>query len=380
MKTNSKDNNNQFSRIPILSFFTGGGFLDMGFEMAGFAPVWTNESNKSFAKLYNYGMTNWRNEIYKDTQDASIRTKANIKNISSPKIIKQAFPDGKPKLFGIIGGPPCPDFSTGGKNVGVTGLNGKLTDVYFKRILKIRPTFFVFENVSGLYKTKKHRMYLDGIESKLRKNGYCIDIKVLNALEFGVPQDRDRLFMIGILNNYLSKYLSNDIDLFETDWFPWPINKKYQNAKNKYPWPAMTPNNIDPVKPKYLPLELTVYSVFNPSNCPTKIQNGNDIFKPYSKKISIIKEGDTNRKSFKKLHRYRYSPTACYGNNEVHLHPWFNRRISVREAMRLQGIPDTYTLPENATLTSKFKLVSNGVPVPLANEVATQLFNYLNHR
>jgi len=107
------------------------------------------------------------------------------------------------------------------------------------------------------------------------------------------------------------------------------------------------------------------------------LQNSNDVFKAKSDKFNLIREGDTSRKSFKRLHRYRYSPTVCYGHNEVHLHPWEPRRLSVREAMRLQGIPDKYILPESATLTSKFTVVSNGVPVPLAKEVAKKLNNLL---
>ncbi|MDD5774731.1 MAG: DNA cytosine methyltransferase, partial [Candidatus Omnitrophica bacterium] len=86
------------------------------------------------------------------------------------------------------------------------------------------------------------------------------------------------------------------------------------------------------------------------------------------------------RKSFKRLHRYRYSPTVCYGHNEVHLHPWEPRRLSVREAMRIQGIPDAYELPPEATLTSKFSAVSNGVPVQLAFEVAKSLKSFFNKR
>ena len=63
--------------------------------------------------------------------------------------------------------------------------------------------------------------------------------------------------------------------------------------------------------------------------------NARDVFKVKKgrKKIETIQEGDTTRKSFKRLHRWKYSPTACYGNNEVHLHPYKARRLSVAEAM-----------------------------------------------
>jgi len=78
-------------------------------------------------------------------------------------------------------------------------------------------------------------------------------------------------------------------------------------------------------------------------------------------------------KSFKRLHRYRYSPTAWYGNNEVHLHPWKKRRLSVREALRLQTVPDTYVMPEEIPLCAKFKVIGNGVPCQLAQKIAESI-------
>ena len=59
------------------------------------------------------------------------------------------------------------------------------------------------------------------------------------------------------------------------------------------------------------------------------------------------------------------------------MHPWEHRRLTVREAMRIQGIPDEYALPGTVTLTAKFKLIANGVPVPLAEKVAISLCNFL---
>ncbi|MBL7083775.1 MAG: DNA cytosine methyltransferase [Candidatus Aminicenantes bacterium] len=363
------------SCIPVLSFFTGGGFLDIGFERAGFYPVWTNEANPAFAKLYAYGMTRWRQSVYTQAPHATISSTRSIEKLFAPQIIKQAFFEDKPGFFGIIGGPPCPDFSVGGKNKGGRGISGRLSEIFVNRIIKIKPSFFVFENVPGLYKTMSHREFLSALEQRLERHGYCLDLRILNALDLGVPQDRKRLFMIGIQKEYAWKCLGREIPEQERNWFPWPNKKKYNNARTRFNWPGIVLDGEEPILPEGLPAELTVYSVLNTENCPSKVQNGKDTFKTYSDKFSLIKEGDTKRKSFKKLHRYRFSPTACYGNNEVHLHPWHKRRLSVREAMRIQGIPDSYALPEEATLSSKFSVVSNGVPVPLAYEVA----NKLNH-
>lgn len=360
--------------IPILSFFTGGGLLDIGFEKAGFYPVWTNEVNPVFAQFYSYGMKHWRRSVSQDITEIQISKICSIENLFAPQILREAFPEGKPDFYGIIGGPPCPDFSHGGKNIGGEGNNGKLSKTFINRIVKIKPDFFVFENVSGLYKTQKHREFLTKLERILEKNKYCIDLKILNALEFGVPQNRERLFLIGILNKHIAKFSEQKINGSERGWFPWPVKKKYKDALTRFDWPDIASNGEEPVLPDNVPLELTVFSVLSTNNnSPIKIQNGNDVFMTYSDKFQKIREGDTKRKSFKKLHRFRYSPTACYGNNEVHLHPWFQRRLSVREAMRIQGIPDSYLLPEEAPLTHKFAVVSNGVPVPLSYEIAKSL-------
>ena len=71
--------------------------------------------------------------------------------------------------------------------------------------------------------------------------------------------------------------------------------------------------------------------------------------------------------------RVRFSPAAAYGNNEVHLHPTEPRRLTVREAMQIQTVPENYALPANMTLTSKFKTIGNAVPVRLAEAMAGSL-------
>ena len=362
--------------IPLLSFFTGGGFLDMGFEQAGFNIIWTNENNPAFVSMYNYGMSSWKGSTTKRAQNIFISNTKSIENVNSHEILEQAFGGKKPHFFGVIGGPPCPDFSIGGKNRGGKGINGRLSKTYVNRICEIMPSFFVFENVPGLYKTRIHREFLAELEHNLEGCGYCLDLKILNALDLGVPQDRERLIMIGIQRRYVYKCLGRIVEVHDRGWFPWPLDKRYDNAKKKFNWHEVVSTGEKAVLPDGVPEELTVYSIFNSNNCPLKLQNGMDIFKAYSKKFSVIREGDTRRKSFKKLHRYRYSPTACYGHNEVHLHPWEKRRLSVREAMRIQGIPDTYALPVDAPLTAKFAIVSNGVPVPLARKIAEKLYTF----
>jgi len=102
-------------------------------------------------------------------------------------------------------------------------------------------------------------------------------------------------------------------------------------------------------------------------------------FKPKAglKKFKVIQEGDDKKKSYKRLHRWRYSPTAAYGNNEVHLHPYKTRRISVAEALALQSLPKNFIIPANTTLTNAFKAIGNGVPFLAAKGLAITILNFI---
>lgn len=359
--------------IPLLSFFTGGGFLDIGFERAGFDIIWTNEFNHTFADMYELGMSSLRasqsNSNYTKSQ---ISERSSIENLSEVKIINAAFGSLKPAIFGVVGGPPCPDFSPAGRDEGVNGERGKLTQVFVDLICRLRPDFFVMENVPGLYR-KKHRPFFDGIRKQVAEGneGYLTDFEILNALEFGVPQDRDRLFLIGFQKKF---FVSNYWNSYHSKWFPWP-EKKYSNPKS-LPWPAFVPFGSEVLEPHAtLPCDLMVNPLLTGN--VEELPNGQDMFVPYSSKFWSIAEGDVSGKSFKRLHRYRYSPTAWYGNNEVHLHPWKPRRLSVREALRIQTVPDEYKLPKEYPLKPKFKMIGNGVPCRLAEHLARSVVCFL---
>ena len=103
------------------------------------------------------------------------------------------------------------------------------------------------------------------------------------------------------------------------------------------------------------------------------LPNGTEGFNPYSRRFKTVAEGDVSKKCFKRLHRWRYSPAAAYGNNEVHLHPTEPRRLTVREAMQIQTVPENYALPADMTLSSKFKTIGNAVPVRLAEAMANSI-------
>lgn len=365
------NNNNYDNKIPILSFFSGGGFLDMGFEDAGFSIIWTNENDKLFAEMHSAGITAWRKAKGNGIKAEIFNTKS-IEEVTPKEILKEAFQGKIPNKFGIIGGPPCQDFSSAGHNAGFSGERGRLTKLFFDYILKISPSFFVFENVRNLWNNNKHRRRLEQILKNVKQE-YFIDYKVLNSIDYGVPQDRHRLFIIGIKKNVHRKNKILDLKFK----FPWPVEQVYSNALTKYEWPktGKFQDKVDP--PEHIPPELYLNGLMLKKNEENEIPNGAEYFLPYSSKFWAIDEGNTLSRSFKRLHRYRYSPTACYGNNEVHLHPFLPRRISVREALRIQSVDDTYILPHEIGLTPKFKMIGNGVPVKLAKAVAKAVFDFL---
>jgi len=362
--------------FPVLSFFTGGGFLDLGFHQAGFAVCWTNENCPAFIEGYEYGMSAWLSSLdKKSTVSIKISNISSIYDLSEKRVLKEAFCGLGASVFGVIGGPPCPDFSSGGTHAGGDGANGRLTTVFVDMLCGLCPSFFVIENVPGLYRFHKHRKFLEKKIHRLQEHGYAVDYKILNALEFGVPQDRERLFIVGFKPSLAQNGIGRKLAQNEHGWFQWP-EETHKGAK-QLPWPKITPFGQEPNKPTELPLELTVYSALTNNGGPETHMNGNEHFNPYSSKFLDIQEGDVSRKSFKRLHRYRFSPTAWYGNQEVHLHPWKARRLSVREALRIQSVPDEYVLPDSMTLSAKFKMICNGVPCILAFNLANAVQRFL---
>lgn len=371
--------------IPVLSFFTGAGLLDIGMHDAGFDVIWRNEFHKPFIDGFQHGFSKLCGISKTDLDVCS----DSITDLTPYSIRQRAFSGAVwPDSFGIIGGPPCPDFSVGGKNKGKDGDNGKLTGVYFDQIKGLLPTFFIFENVKGIISNHKNRSYLRDQVYKISTD-YVFDIKILNALDLGAPQDRERVIVLGFHKSYIfdicgpsvlkhiedenKRLLDMNLDrkaYSKHNWFDWPHSEKFNSAKSKYDWPTTTPFGFNTDKPNELPIELCVGNYLENLSC---LENQDEFFTPNSDKFNSVDEGDVSRKSFKRLHRWRYSPTAAYGNNEVHLHPFLPRRLSVREAMKIQTIPDKYALPESMTLSNKYKTIGNGVPVVLAREISLKI-------
>jgi len=363
--------------VPVISFFTGGGFLDIGLHRAGFRAVWTNENNSAFADMYESAMAGLRAATEDDTLPVTVSSRKSIEELSAKVVMREALPKGRPELFGVVGGPPCPDFSSGGVHAGGSGINGRLTKLYVEMVRKLSPDFFIMENVSGLHDVKKHRRFLSSLIKVLReKANYAVDLRVLNALELGVPQSRERLFVVGFKKATAIAAAGKEAVSKTEGWLPWPTVAKYVGARH-LSWPGTSPFGGTPACPEGIPAELTVFPSLQGNGDPELLPNGKEFFNAYSKKFWTRAEGDVSAKSFKRLHRHRFSPTVWYGNQEVHLHPWKPRRLSVREALRIQTVPDEYVLPADQPLSAKFKMICNGVPCVMAEEIGRSVMAFL---
>ena len=202
----------------LISLFSGAGGLDLGFEKAGFNILTASE----------YDKTIW--ETYEKNHRANL-IKKDISKVSSDE-----FPDN---IEGIIGGPPCQSWSVGGALRGIDDPRGKLFYEYIRVLRDKKPLFFLAENVSGMM-AKRHNKAVEGILKEFEKVGYEVQIFLANASDYGVAQDRKRVFYIGFRKElkinfkfpepYEFKLTLRDViyDLKET-----PIEALEKNKTNK---------------------------------------------------------------------------------------------------------------------------------------------------
>ena len=162
------------NKMKIVSLFSGAGGLDLGFQKAGFEVIYANEYDKSI----------W--ETYERNHKAPL-DKRDIRKIKSNEI---------PDCDGIIGGPPCQSWSEAGSLKGIEDARGQLFYDFIRILKEKQPKFFVAENVSGML-SKRHESAVNNIISMFEDAGYKMHIKLLNANDYDVPQDRLRVFYVG---------------------------------------------------------------------------------------------------------------------------------------------------------------------------------------
>ena len=368
----------------IFSFFSGAGFLDLGFELEGhYNIVFVNEFHKAFNDVYRYARQNMHlpEPLYGHHVENIMHYVDGQHPEMMQNLINLVNESKAHNLTGFIGGPPCPDFSVAGKNRGKDGDNGKLSQTYADLICHARPDFFLFENVKGLYRTARHRAFFEQMKQQFRDNGYSLTERLINSLEYGAPQDRDRIILIGFSQQTINALHLPSVD-FVLQGFPWQQHIEYDlEVVKQLPWPKKTPyhEGVRTEMPEGIIEELTIMHWWN-VNDVMHHPNSNMYFQPRAgiRRFTTKDEGDDEKKCYKRLHRWRYSPTAAYGNNEVHIHPFLPRRISVAEALAIQTLPADFVLPENITLTDAFKTIGNGVPYIAAHGVAETIYDYIH--
>ena len=318
--------------IPVISLFSGPGGMDLGFRKQGFLPIVAIDVSQSAVETYNW---NAKRRIAQQ-QDLSKLSDGDI-----VRLIRDAAQGIKP--CGVIGGPPCQSFSLSNVHKKRNDPRRKLP-LRYAEILKalnqeFNLDFFVFENVTGL-KSNKHRKYFQTVLKAFADAGFEIFEQELDARKFGVAQKRRRVFVVGI-NKSLYPNLK-----FE---FPAGDEEKVITVKDvigKLPKPAFFRRNI---ARKEIPRHPNHWTM-NPISA--KFKNGSN----------------QNGRSFRKLKWNAPSWTVAYGHREIHIHPGGKRRVSIFEAMLLQGFPKSYELRGN--LTQQVTQVSDAVPPPLASAVA----------
>ncbi|MEG4580299.1 DNA cytosine methyltransferase [Microcoleus sp. MON1_C5] len=371
----------------IFSFFSGSGLLDLGFESIGFNVAYVNEIFPPFMQAYRYSRQCLNLPLpeygYCEGEEADVTRLVGGEPASR---LRELMQDARKHhdIVGFIAGPPCPDFSIGGKNRGGEGDKGKLSASYIELICQQQPDFFLFENVKGLWRTKQHKIFYDALKNQLADSGYVFAERLINAIEYGVPQDRERIILIGFRKNLVKNLgisLEEKSQMLGESLFPWQSQVLYPTSEIfSHPWPDRTAFADDGFVPcpDGIPQDLTVEFWFQ-KNDVLNHPNAKHYFQPKAglKRFASVDEGDDSKKSFKRLHRWRYSPTACYGNNEVHLHPYKLRRLSVAETLAIQSLPKDFALPAKMTLTNMFKTVGNGVPYLAAQGIAKTILQFL---
>ena len=161
--------------MKVVSFFAGCGGLDLGFERAGFKLVWANEIETSV------------HTTYEKNHPSTILCKEDISVVD---------PQDVPDCDGFIGGPPCQSWSVAGKQQGIDDKRGQLFLTYIGIIRAKMPKFFLIENVKGLL-DEKFKDVFENFLSQLDEIGYDVKYRLLDAVDYEVPQNRERVFLIG---------------------------------------------------------------------------------------------------------------------------------------------------------------------------------------
>ena len=322
--------------MKIASFFAGAGGLDRGFHLAGFDIPWANEYDKSIWSTYERNAPG---------------TKLDRRSITEVEAID--IPD----VVGMIGGPPCQSWSEAGASRGINDTRGQLFFEYLRLIESKRPHFFLAENVSGIL-FSRHNDALDRILSNFCRLGYNVSYGLLNAHHYGVPQDRERVIIVGY-RSQLQKFFTPPEVLAE-DKRPKLRDAIFDLAKSAQPAHNGTFANSHLKVPNHEYLVGGFSSMYMSRNRVRAwdepsftIQAGGRHAPLHPQAPKMIQVGKDRREFVR-------------GSEQLY------RRLSVREAARVQTFPDDFIF-EYSNVNDGYKMIGNAVPVEFARQLALQI-------
>lgn len=323
------------NNLDIISFFAGAGGLDSGFHNVGFNVVWANEFDKKVTPTLK---RNFPDTIIDDRS---------LFNIHMGEI-----PDN---ITGIVGGPPCQSWSIGGLGKGLEDKRGQAFLEYIKVIKNKQPLFFLAENVKGML-AKTRKKDLDTVLEAFDNLGYVLTYGLVNAADYGVPQDRWRVFFVGYRKDLGKQFvfpepLQNKVNLHQTIF---DLRESAVSGVGSYGENANKDLKISNH-------EFTTggfSSQFMSRNRTRLWDETSFTIQASGRHAPLHPDSGLMIKVDKDLFRF---------NDEEHV-----RRLSIREAARIQTFPDSYDFVYNR-LEVGYKMIGNAVPVKLAEVFAAKI-------
>lgn len=334
-----------------ISLFSGAMGLDLGLEKAGIDIKLCQDFD---ASCYETMLKNGKPAMTGD-----------IRNIESSVILEKSGLK-KGEAFLLSGGPPCQPFSTAGKRLGINDPRGSLFMDYVRMVDETRPRLFVFENVKGLTsiavdKGGEPGGVLEIILSEFKRIGYKTVCGVLDAVNYGVPQFRERLIILGSRDN-------------EDIFLPVPTHfQRHQLQEMQWVTLGKTIKDLEDD-----PGECTHFSEDRLRFLRMVPEGGNwrDIPKELQPEAmgGAWKSGGGKVGFYRRLSYSQPSPTVVTSPVQkatMMCHPTKNRPLSVKEYARIQQFPENWKI--SGTIANQYKQIGNAVPVGLAEEVGKAL-------
>lgn len=333
----------------LISLFSGCGGLDLGFEKAGFSIPVANEFDKKI----------WA--TFKANHPNTHLIEGDVRNVRKEDIAPYINGD----VDGIIGGPPCQSWSEAGALRGIEDERGQLFFDYIRILEEFKPKFFLAENVSGML-ANRHSEAVKNIIKLFEKAGYDVSVTLVNAKDYGVAQERKRVFYIGF--------------------------RKDLNINFKFPH-GSTEDDDKKITLKDIIWDLqdsAVPSAPKNKHNPDAINNNEYFTGAYSTMFmsrNRVKAWDeqayTVQASGRQCQLHPQAPKMVkFGKNDcrfVEGKENFYRRMTIREVARVQGFPDSFKFIYDDT-NMGYKMIGNAVPVNLAYEIGCAIKEVLEKK